>query len=115
MRTHSMTPRKHTEDDMAYFHRLSTKQKEERACAVALAKKEAEANGKEPFDWERFDALYEVSNDTEGYVPSKDVVAQYEEKYYCRHPEIMTIEAFVRFLEEMDVWKDWQPDDPAFR
>lgn len=110
-----MAPHKHTEDDNTYFHRLYKKQKEERARALALAKKEAEAKGKEPFDWERFDALYEISNDSTGYAPSKEVIAEYEERYYCRHPEILTIEAFARFLEEMDVWKDWQPDDPAFR
>lgn len=109
-----MPPHKHTEDDNAYFFRLHKKQKEERALALASAKEEAKATGKEPFDWERFDALYEVSNDP-AFVPSKEVMAQYEEKYYCGHPEIRTIEAFVRFLEEMDVWKDWQPDDPAFR
>lgn len=110
-----MVPRKNAEDDTAYFLRLHKKQKKERARAVALAKKEAEAKGKEPFDWERFDTLYGFPNSSTDFVPSKDVIAGYEEKYYCDHPEIRTIEAFVRFLEEMDVWKDWQPDDPNYR
>lgn len=98
-------PREHFSDDNAYFAYLYKKKKNQQAAAIAKAKEAALAKGKEPFDWKKFDALYEVSDPKSGYVPSEDVVLQYEEKYYCNHPEMMTMEEFAKYLWEMEGWR----------
>lgn len=91
-------------NDNEYFVRLYKKRKEEQAAAIASAKEEARAKGKEPFDMDQFDELYGVSDPKTGYVPSADVAAEYEERYYCYHPEIMTMREFADFLQDMEGW-----------
>lgn len=105
---------KDQKNDNALFRRLLRQRKKEQAIAITRGKKAAKKFGKEPFDWERFDELYDVSHEKIGSEPSQQIKAQYEEKYYD-HPEIVTMKAFADFLNEMDVWKDWQPIDPEAR
>ena len=56
---------------------------------LALAKKEAQTRGKEPFNARRLQKYVDTGSDP----------AQLERHYYLHHPEVMTLEAFAAVLD----------------
>jgi len=80
-------------------------QKAQRSAQLAEALIEAQKTGKEPFDFDRLEAMYEMMPyiSDSNWVPDAEYIAYCEYKYYVMHPEIMTLKEFAGFLEMMDI------------
>ncbi|EQA43284.1 hypothetical protein LEP1GSC050_1781 [Leptospira broomii serovar Hurstbridge str. 5399] len=89
----------------AFFRRIVERNTKASAERLADAKKEAERRGKEPFDLEKLERLYDTRKDTEGRVDPFEVRhTHYEDLYYTYDRNIMTLEEFVIFLERTNHW-----------
>lgn len=74
-----------------------------RAEALARARSEAAANGKEPFDLEKLETMCDTT--TNGRVdPIEERHARFEEMYYVSYPKILTIADFARKVNELNRW-----------
>ena len=75
-------------------------------AAIREAKERLHAEGKEPFDFERFRVIYDVTSFM-GHTPEElelveHTVRSYESKYYLMYPEIRTLAEFAAYLEELN-------------
>ncbi len=71
--------------------------------ALADARREADATGKERFDLAKLEAMCDTSR--EGRVDPEPVRwARFEESYYVDYPEIRTLKEFAAKLEELNRW-----------
>ena len=78
-------------------------QEEQRQLVEALV--QASESGKEPFDLDAFELLYDTSTSL-GYLPPRDVrLSRWKLKYYVSHPEFGTLAQFAAYLEKMDPWR----------
>ena len=73
---------------------------------VGEAKERLHAEGKEPFDFERFREIYDVTSFM-GHTPEEldlveHTVRSYEAKYYLLYPHIQTLAEFADFLEMLN-------------
>ena len=72
---------------------------------LRIVKEKAHAEGKEPFDFAKFVAVYPHDRGgCERLKPDepKAVQRSYEEEYYLDHPEVKTIREFAKALDEID-------------
>lgn len=91
--------------DEGWVERLFTRQRAEEARTLARAKREQHAEGKEPFDLDRFEELYDTST-ASGTLPPRELrLRTYEHRYYRQHPEIRTLEALAELMRELDPWR----------
>lgn len=84
---------------MSFASELAARRKRENAEALAKAIKEAEANGKEPFDLARFEKLLNRGSQARREHERR-------ENYYISHPEIRTLEDYAKHLIEIEPWND---------
>lgn len=92
-------------DDNAWFREYKAKKDAEAAAALAAAKAEAHAAGKEPFDFDRFEELFDTSSAT-GHLASREArLRTWEDRYYLVHRDVKTLEAFAKLMEELEGWR----------
>jgi len=93
-------------DDSEYVAKLFAKQRAERAARLAAAKQEQHAAGKQPFDLEALEKIYDTSNES-GYLGSlENRQQQYEEYYYVTYSHVKTIEEFAKAKAKNDLWRN---------
>ena len=93
------------QDDNALFWQMLNAQKQDRHDQLAQARAEADASGKEPFDLDRFETLYDTTNETGSLPPRDERLRTYEHRYYLRYPELRTLEALAALMRALDPWK----------
>lgn len=97
-------PDEHLSDE-EWAQQLAAEQAAAEAAALAKAKADAQSSGKEAFDLDRFEQIYDTTTDM-GSLPAREVrVKEYEHKYYLRFRDLMTMQALAEKLEELDVWR----------
>ena len=84
---------------------LDEREAGEEEARLAQAKKEAEANGKEPFDLDRLEQLYATSPDL-GKPPERDERARvWEWKYYVQAADLLTLAEFAERQRKLDPYR----------
>lgn len=80
--------------------------RKEKKRKLKEAKKEAKKSGKEKFSFKKLCKLYDPTSDfaPPGSKPSRANKLSLEYKYYVYCRDVMTIEAFVEYLEMMDIY-----------
>ncbi|HZJ64543.1 MAG TPA: hypothetical protein VFD36_13570 [Kofleriaceae bacterium] len=82
---------------------LARRNDELRAQRLTAAKRDAAASGKEPFDLAKLETMCDTSS--EGRMDPEPVRrTEFEEMYYVRYPQILTLEDFARKVEELNKW-----------
>lgn len=76
------------------------KEQQHRAAQARIARARQESS-KEPFDFEVFAALYDVSRDYGKEPVSAEIIEHYEDKYYAGPPSAANIREFAAALEEL--------------
>lgn len=71
--------------------------------ALARAKADAAARGKEPFDLEKLEKLCDTSSEGR-LAPLEERRADFEYQYYVNRPSVMTIGEFAALIEERNKW-----------
>jgi hypothetical protein len=93
------------EEAWAFHDKLAAREEKAREERLANAKREAARRGKEPFDLQKLERLYDTRADTDGRVdPVETRRARYEWEYYTYDPNILTIDEFAKFLERTSRW-----------
>lgn len=86
-------------------HELFAQQKAKNAALLAAAKRDQHAAGKEPFDLDALERIYDTTT-MMGSLPSRETRQRtYEHKYYMLHSKAMTLEEFAKLMEENDLWR----------
>lgn len=88
----------------AFHSELMARNAKQRAEELALARADAEARGKEPFDLAVLETMADTSS--EGRMdPEEERRARFEEMYYVSFPDVLTIEDFARKVDELNRWR----------
>ncbi len=88
-----------TDDEWAAI--LHKQQDEAEAAALERAKTEAVGIGKEVFDLDRFERLYDTTTEG-GALPDRAVrVREWEHRYYLRHRDVMTMQELADLMSEL--------------
>jgi hypothetical protein len=81
--------------------RLEAVEQADEQARLAQAKTEAQARGKEPFDLDRLEVLYDTESDL-GQRPRQERWRSWEWKYYVQTPELMSLDAFAAYQRSLD-------------
>ena len=92
----------HSERDA--LERLLAQEEREDAERLARAKAEAEARGKEPFDLDRLEQLYDTTPDL-GHWPREARFRTWEWKYYVEARDLLTLAAFAERQRRLDPYR----------
>ncbi|HEY0988181.1 MAG TPA: hypothetical protein VGD80_14050 [Kofleriaceae bacterium] len=87
----------------AFAAELARRNDELRANRLAAAKRDAAARGKEPFDLAKLETMCDTSSEGR-MAPEPARQARFEEMYYVRYPQILTLEDFAREVDELSKW-----------
>ena len=91
------------EQSRVFMAELARRNGELRADRMAAAKRDAAARGKEPFALAKLETMCDTSS--EGRMDPEPVRhAEFEEMYYVRFPQILTLEDFARKVDELNKW-----------
>ena len=83
---------------------LERRNKEE-AERLEEAKKVAHMRGKEAFDLDQFEQLYDTETDL-GYLPPREKrEVRWAVKYYLDYPDVLSMAQLAKRLEEYDVYR----------
>jgi len=86
-----------------FHHRICEQHERENAEALARAREEAVARGKEPFDLDKLEQLADTSR--EGVMdPREERQKYFEDMYYVGHPDFMTLEDLAKHIYEISRW-----------
>ena len=92
-------------DEREVRRRVAAQHREDRE-ALSRARDEAVGSGKEPFDLDAFEKIYDTASFFGDVLPERRERAhRWALKYYVQYPQIRTLAAFVEYLEEVDVYR----------
>jgi hypothetical protein len=91
--------------DRQYFDELVRAANAREAKALDEARALALQSGKEPFDLQKFEQIYDTSSDFGRLPPVESRQKRWEQKYYVDYPEIKTIEEFAAQMSEIDPYR----------
>ena len=94
------------QDDDAFYRRLFAKQRALSASRLAAAKAEQHAAGKEPFDLDALERIYDTSTEAGALGSRETRQKQYERYYYLLYPHVMTLEEFAKAKAQNDLWRN---------
>lgn len=96
-------------DELSELEGLVAREEEEDADALARARSEAERLGKEPFDLDAFEALYDTASDLSPggahAEPREERERNWAYRYYVEAPEVRTIAEFADRQKRLDPWR----------
>lgn len=88
-----------TDDEWAKI--LAAQQDADEGDALEQAKTAATAAGKEPFDLDRFERLYDTTTES-GSLPDRATrLKEWEHRYYLRHRDVMTMQQLAQRMAEL--------------
>jgi hypothetical protein len=91
------------EEATALLEEIGRRNTERRTERLAAAKRDAAARGKEPFDLAKLETMCDTSS--EGRMDPEPVRQErFEELYYVRFPQILTLEDFASEVDELNKW-----------
>ncbi|WCM90396.1 hypothetical protein [Acidovorax sp. NCPPB 3576] len=88
---------------LAFHRQLKDRAQQQRAARLQAAQAQAAASGKEAFDLEKLQTLYDTAQRGRWTDLAQQAVA-YEYLYYVEYPQVPDLQAFARRLEEIDYW-----------
>jgi hypothetical protein len=92
-----------SKDATEELHEIIQRNARRRVEALAKARTEATARGKEPFDLEALERRCDTSS--EGRMDPDDVRRErFEYMYYVEYPSIVTIAELARLIEQTNKW-----------
>jgi len=86
------------------LRRLAAREQAEEEARLARAREEARARGKEPFDLDRLEELYETRSDL-GERPRAERQQTWEWKYYVQDADAMTLAEFAERQRKLDPYR----------
>ncbi len=92
-------------NDQEYFEELVKKREAEELRLFEDALALANRSGKEPFDLDRFEQIYDTSTDTGRLPPREDRQIRWVRKYYISYPQIKSIKDFAALMTELEVYR----------
>lgn len=83
---------------------VARREREERE-ALAVARARSDRSGKEVFDLDALEEMYDTSSFT-GYLPDRaGREHRWAVKYYLQYPDIRTLAEFAEYLNAVDVYR----------
>ena len=72
---------------------------------LRFEKAHGHANGKEPFDLQRFAKLYDLSHDVTAGYPLETQIARWEERYYLQSKHVKTLAEFADYYRIVETYR----------
>ncbi len=73
--------------------------------ALQFAKADGHANGKEPFDLQKFSTFYDLSHDVTAGYPLETQIARWEERYYLQSKHVKTLAEFADYYRMVETYR----------
>lgn len=100
-------------NDNAAFAELAARRRAERADKLARAKREAAERGKQPFDLDTLEQLYDTHSPGGFQQPRDERELDYEYRYYATYPETMNLAEYAAKQQAHDAGADPRPPSGA--
>ncbi len=96
-------------NDNELFAKMLAKNRSDKAAKLAEAKSEAATRGKQAFDLDELEAIYDTRTDT-GFLPARaERERDYEYRYYVTYRDTMTLAEFAAKQSAIDAGTDVKP------
>ena len=89
-----------------WFRQLTAKRDKEDEENFERVKTEALENGKEPFDLNKLEKLFDTSHDLDYERPREQREQTWARKYFVQFPKPQTIREFADLMNELAPWHD---------
>lgn len=93
-------------DDNELFRQLLAKQRAERESQLTAAKEQQHTAGKEPFDLDSLERIYDTTTEAGALGSRESRQRQYEVYYYLLYPKVMTLGEFAKAKAKNDLWRN---------
>lgn len=94
-----------SEIDEAWVRDQVARQRAEQDARLAEVREAAGQRGKEPFDLDAFERLYDTETSLGHLPPRQARERRWAIKYYLDRPEVMTMAELAAYLETVDPWR----------
>jgi hypothetical protein len=88
---------------LAFHRQLKEHTAQDRSARLQAAKAQAASTGKEVFDLQKLEKLYDTT-DRGRLIDVAERTVIYEYMYYVEYPQAASLDAFARSLSEIDNW-----------